>query len=96
MKRQDGSLWSSFESTSDDDESNPNGPKSESSSAVDDGEVWLEALASVAADEINFINKEADRADKQRQMQEWGFEADTIANTLDLAKDDRDEIDVTN
>lgn len=96
MKRQDGSLWSSFESTSDDDESNSNGPKSESSSVVDDGEIWLEALASVAADEINFINKEADRADKQRQMQEWGFEVDTIANTLDLAKDDRDEIDVTN
>ncbi len=96
--RQDGSLWSSFESGSDGNDEDGESNKSASNSNVDldDGEAWLDALASVAADEINFINVEADRADKQRQMQEWGFEADTIANTLDLAKDDQQEIDVEN
>ena len=31
-----------------------------------------------------------------RQMQEWGFEASTIQNTLDLAIDDSKEINVEN
>lgn len=31
--------------------------------------------------------KEADRADKARRMQEWGFNADAITNTLDVATD---------
>jgi len=96
-ERQDGSLWSSF---STDDDGNDDGSTSASSSIdvdnMDDGEAWLDQLASVAADEIAFINTEADRADKMRQMQEWGFEADTIKATLDLATDESAEIDKEN
>ena len=39
---------------------------------------------------------EADRADKVRQMQEWGFEADTIAATLGVATDETLETDEDN
>mmetsp|Transcript_15958 Transcript_15958/g.23901 ORF Transcript_15958/g.23901 Transcript_15958/m.23901 type:complete len:397 (+) Transcript_15958:197-1387(+) len=95
MKRQDESTWSNFNSTGDEyDKKENNGTVVEDEDM--EGEAWLDALANVAADEINFIYKEADRADQQRQMQEWGFEADTIANTLDLAKDESSEIDETN
>ena len=93
-KRKDGSLWSSFESSEDDDSSTTS--SSTSTDLLDDGEAWLDALASVAADEIEFINVEAERADKVRQMQEWGFEAETIKNALDVAIDDSAEIDVEN
>ena len=100
QSRKDGSLWSSFTP----DESNSNSTDtdttstlaSESEDPLDDGEAWLDVLASVAADEIDFINTEADRADKMRQMQEWGFEASTIQNTLGVATDDSNEIDVEN
>jgi hypothetical protein len=98
-KRQDGSLWSNFESSSngdDDDDTNSDSASSTPSVDSDDGEAWLDALASVAADEIEFINTEAERADKVRQMQEWGFEAETIKNTLDVAVDDSAEIDEDN
>ena len=31
---------------------------------------------------------EAERADKARQMEEWGFDAETISNTFGVAVDD--------
>jgi ferredoxin len=99
QKRQDGSLWSSFLPSKDDVfEEGIKGSSSISSSidGLDDGEAWLDALASVAAEEINFIVEEADRADKLLQMQEWGFEPDTIRNTLNLAVDESLEIDEDN
>lgn len=96
-KRHDGSLWSSFQSSEEnDDDDDANSASASSPVALDDGEAWLDALASVAADEITFINKEAERADKVRQMQEWGFEAETIKNTLDVAVDDSAEVDLDN
>ena len=99
QKRQDVSLWSSFLPSKDDVfEEGIKGSSSISSSidGLDDGEAWLDALASVAAEEINFIVEEADRADKLLQMQEWGFEPDTIRNTLNLAVDESLEIDEDN
>jgi len=99
--RKDGSLWSSF--SPEEESSKESGSETSSSSlssnsasgidALDDGEAWLDALASVAADEIEFINTEAERADKARQMQEWGFEAETIKNALGVEVDDSNEID---
>ncbi|KAL7541926.1 hypothetical protein ACHAWF_013147 [Thalassiosira exigua] len=93
--REDGSLWSSFAGTDDDagagsaspDGSGGGGPDSDG----EGGEAWLDALASIAADEVEFMSKEADRADKVRQMQELGFEADSIASTLGVETDDARE-----
>lgn len=96
-KRKDGSLWSDFTSSSKGGEDEDSSSSSSSSTAeFDDGEAWLDALANVAAEEIEFINIEAERADKVRQMQEWGFEAETIKNALDVAIDDSAEIDEEN
>jgi len=96
-KRKDGSLWSDFASSSEGGEDEDSSSSSSSSTAeFDDGEAWLDALANVAAEEIEFINIEAERADKVRQMQEWGFEAETIKNALDVAIDDSAEIDEEN
>jgi ferredoxin len=99
QKRQDGSLWSSFLPSDDDgskEDTNESSSISSSIDGLDDGEAWLDTLASVNAEEINFISEEADRADKLLQMQEWGFEPDTIKNTLNLAVDESLEIDEEN
>ena len=100
-KRDDGSYWSEFEpsdaSKQDDDDEQQNADGESSSSAVvmatttteeEETDAWLDTLASLSAEEVEFNIKEADRADKVRQMMEWGFEAETIANTLDVAMTD--------
>jgi hypothetical protein len=92
-KRMDGSLWSSFETVDNDDSP---GTSASANVEVDDGEVWLDTLSSIAAEEIEFINTEADRADKVRQMQEWGFESETIEKALGVAVNDKNEIDKDN
>lgn len=60
-------------------------------------ETWLDTLQSLTAEETQFNAKEADRADKARQMEEWGFDSQTIANTLGVATDtsleDADDVD---
>jgi len=84
-RRQDGTLWSSFESGDDDDTPSTTTPPLED---YDDGEGFLDAIAAITADEIEFMNTEADRADKVRQMQEWGFDSESISNTLGVAVDD--------
>ncbi len=65
QSRQDGSLWSSFESPFDEyvhgneDKSNQLASLSDADANVAfyDGEAWLDALASIAAEEINFIQR---------------------------------------
>mmetsp|Transcript_16087 Transcript_16087/g.33774 ORF Transcript_16087/g.33774 Transcript_16087/m.33774 type:complete len:410 (-) Transcript_16087:133-1362(-) len=95
--REDGLYWSSFESNEDDTGVNINSSDKKKSFEDDGGEeAWLDALASIAADEINFMAKEADRADKVRQMQEMGFSADSISATLGVAIDEALEKDPTN
>ena len=54
----------------------------------DDGEAWLDQLAQITADEIEFIDTETERADMQRQMMERGFSSGAIEATLGLATDD--------
>lgn len=100
-KRMNGTLWSSFSVDEDDEnDGSTRGSSSSSSNALDvdldDGEAWLDALSSIAAEEIEFINTEADRADKVRQMQEWGFESETIERALGVAMDESNEIDEDN
>ena len=94
--REDGSLWSSF-SSSDDATSEMISDEVKSATSTDGGEeAWLDALASIAADEVAFMSKEADRADKVRQMQEMGFGVESISSTLGVATDGELETDETN
>lgn len=79
---EDGSLWSTFESAADEKSAGTAAPDVE-----DDTESWLDRLQSLTAEEVEYNAKEADRADKARQMEEWGFNSETIANTLDVATD---------
>jgi ferredoxin len=95
-RREDGSLWSYF-SSSDDATSEMVSDEVKSTTDTDGGEeTWLDALASIAADEVAFMSKEADRADKVRQMQEMGFGAESISSTLGVATDGDLETDETN
>ena len=95
-RREDGSLWSSFESSDDDSEISASASDS-SSVDIDDGEeAWLDSLQNIAAEEINFMTKEADRADKARQMEEMGFSSESISATLGVAVDEDLESDKEN
>lgn len=95
QRKQDGTFWSSFEPSSDDDDgSSPSttvvglsSAGSASSSEERDAEAWLDTIASLSAEEVEFNLKEADRADKVRQMQEWGFTNKAISSTLGVATD---------
>ena len=97
--REDGSLWSSFASSDDETDSDDSSEttKDVTIDTADGGEeAWLDALASIAADEVEFMSKEADRADKVRQMQEMGFSSESISSTLGVAVDEERETDDTN
>lgn len=99
QNKKDGSFWSSFVPDDDSKDDNDDVPNSSSATLVDDdmeGEQWLDALSSIAAEEIEFINTEADRADKVRQMQDMGFNKETIGETLGVAIDDSLERDPDN
>jgi len=95
-KRADGSVWSSFDSSG--EEENKDSKSSSAAASEDDGgeEAWLDTLASISAEEIEFNLMEADRADKARQMQEWGFDKDAISSTLGVATDESLETDEDN
>lgn len=95
--RQDGSMWSSFESSDEAETSNSKDDKDDAKEEdLDDGEEWLDAIAAISQQEIEFINVEAERADKARQMQEWGFSSESISNTLGIAVDESLEVDPEN
>jgi len=97
-KRADGSVWSSFETSEEEDAGVGDETASDDSVVLDDGgeEAWLDALASITAEEIEFNLQEADRADKARQMEEWGFDKNAISSTLGVATDDSLETDEDN
>lgn len=85
--RQDGSYWESADdSGGGDKKKNLN---QEENTSEDESEAWLDTLATLQGEEVKFIMKEADRADKARRMEELGFDPDVIANTLDVAIDDK-------
>lgn len=88
--KKDGSFWSSFEPSAEDKDTkkNANDDKEEEEEIVDDADIWLDALASISSEEIEFNMAEADRAVKVQQMQEWGFDDETVANTFGVAVDD--------
>mgnify|MGYP007008162515 CR=1 FL=1 len=95
-KKKDGSFWTSFEPSPEGDDDNDNDDskreKMESPASLDmdadmQGDAWLDQLAALSSEEVVFNLKEADRADKARQMQEWGFDNRIISSTLDVATD---------
>lgn len=88
-KRQETNTWgSSFEPSTD-------GPVA-ATPEIEEQEAWLDTLQSITADEIEFMNKEADRADKVRQMQEYGYTAEQIQSTLGVEVDRAKEVDTEN
>lgn len=95
--KKDGSFWSSFEPSEDDEANVDDSSKTFISAEEDSSEAWLDTLAALSAEEVEFNLKEADRADKVRQMEEWNFSAETIASTLDVATnldlESKDEVD---
>jgi len=93
QNKEDGTFWSSFESNDEEDSGDSTNEESLADAETeeeedDDGEAFLDAISAISADEIDFMNTEAERADKVRQMQEWGFEPETISNALGVAIDD--------
>lgn len=92
-RKNDGSFWSDFEPSPETDETGTTMEAAEAEEEIDEADVWLNTLASISADEIEFNMAEAERADKVRQMQEWGFDDKTISNTFDVAVDDALEKD---
>lgn len=93
----DGSFWSSFEPSAEDDDDATSGTEEMSLSTgddlEDDAEAWLDTLASISAEEVVYNINEANRADKVRQMQEWGFDSETIKNTFGVEVDDSKEVE---
>ncbi|CAJ1961705.1 unnamed protein product [Cylindrotheca closterium] len=91
-RKQDGSFWSQFEPSpeeeEEDDDDKAKGELKAPVEEVDEADAWLDQLASISGEEVSFNMAEAERADKVRQMQEWGFDDATIANTFDVAMDD--------
>jgi ferredoxin len=83
--KKDGTFWSEFETTSLSEEAAA-AAELELAEEVDD-DAWLQTLAQLSSEEVEFNMKEADRADKARQMEEWGFDSLAITNTLDVATD---------
>lgn len=81
--KKDGTFWSEFETAETTDDLS----KLEEEPAMDADDTWLEQLAQLNSEEVEFNMKEADRADKARQMEEWGFDSVSITNTLDVATD---------
>jgi hypothetical protein len=82
-RRNDGSFWETFKPSA---ESNQDTVATDV--VVDEAEAWLDTLQSIGAEEVEFNMAEAERADKVRQMQEWGFDDKTITNTFGVAVDD--------
>ena len=88
----DDNIWATFESIDEEgDASIVNDGDDDGESSEDDSEVWLDALAAISAEEIEFNQNENERANKVREMQEWGFDDETIKNTFDVEVDDSRE-----
>jgi ferredoxin len=92
--KNDGSFWSTFDSTEDEEnvfiDANDS-DEEDDEEEQDDSEAWLDALAAISAEEIEFSQKENERADKVRQMQEWGFDDETVKSAFGVEVDDSRE-----
>ena len=80
-QRQDSSYWSES-------------PAPATPSKNDTAEELLDILASQGSTEVAFNDREAERADKVRQMEERGFKRSTIASVLDVAVEELADVGV--
>lgn len=96
-RKNDGSFWSDFVPSEEGEGDDSNSDKDNLSSSANNGDdsfldqeanAWLDTLASISAEEVEFNMVEAERADKARQMEEWGFDSESISNTFGVATDD--------
>lgn len=94
-RKNDDGFWSTYESSEEEDSSSDSANSSDEDDNgssdqefQDDSELWLDTIAAISAEEIEFNQKENERADKVRQMQEWGFDDETIKNTFEIEVDD--------
>ena len=95
-RKSDGSFWTQFDPTDDGEAAEEIVNKAPAPEEVTEADTWLDTLASLQAEEIEFNLKEADRADKVRAMQEWGFDNEVISNTLGVNLDsslEKDEVE---
>ena len=83
--RKDGSFWSSFEPSKEREDDDSASSTAAPTTEEEESEAWLDTLAALSAEEVEFNMKEADRADKVRQMEEWQFSPEVIASTLGVA-----------
>jgi len=99
--KEDGTFWATFEPMPDNvnllqdgkDIDNSN-DQSQQDAEEANADAWLDTLASLSAEEVEFNQKENERADMARQMEEWNFSPDVIASTLGVAVDDQlEEVD---
>ena len=93
LQKQDGSFWSSFEPSEDTEmigNKDSDASKATINEVMDDdmmAERWIDQLQALASKEVEFNMQEADRADKVRQMEEYGFDREIIQNALGVAMD---------
>lgn len=90
--KQDGTFWTTFESSQEEEDTTsaslPGDVNPSSATAfIDDSEEWLNTLAQLSAEETEFNRQENERAEAARKMAEWGFDAETISNSLGVATD---------
>ena len=91
-KRKDGEFWNTFEPTDEStDELQVNATAALED--VDQTEAWLDTATALFSEEVEYNRREAERADTARQMEEWGFDSETISNTLGVAVSDELEKD---
>lgn len=99
QSKQDGSFWTSF-APSQDDGTMANAQSlsnmEDDREVVDESDAWLATLAALSAEEVQFNQKEGERADMLRKMEEYKFSPEIIAATLGVAtdtslEDDRDD-----
>ena len=84
---------SSFDVPGDDNDDNKNEEVKNNGFRVNvediiDEELWLNQLSQISVEEVEFIAQESERADMVRQMQERGFNSETIRDTLGVEVDD--------
>mmetsp|Transcript_7609 Transcript_7609/g.11926 ORF Transcript_7609/g.11926 Transcript_7609/m.11926 type:complete len:287 (+) Transcript_7609:74-934(+) len=84
-RKEDGLYWSEFESS--DETTNEGTNRVENDDAKT--ETMLDTLAVLQTDESTYNAQEARRADSARMMEEWGFDASTIAAALNNVVDDK-------
>ena len=88
--KQDGSFWSAFEPSAEDAtmvESSSNNQQDDATDEDAESNAWLETLANLSAEEVQFNQKEGERADMLRKMEEYQFSPEVIAATLGVATD---------